>query len=571
MEITAQGTAMPKSENKDWNNYYIWWDADTRQILEKAKELYNNAGRKVTRELKEFLRQVKPIFNKGPGNPHERKSWKQFCLELTGGYPCVKTLDKMIDSLDDNLLEPIDDTATVTPSSEEEILHEGNESSGEAASTGKKQQKQTVKFMVVGDYDDGVVITKLRQDPKSEAFFIELRLPEYEGLTFRAVFDAPEEPRPVPQFLLDLDDSTRIWAKYGYPTSMTTFSGWGGVGYVLRERGYKGIGAVEWDPEDSSQNAFQNLARLFPEMHKKNVLLNQDIWKITASELLAIMCVFGLKPGDLDFYQFSPVCTGFSGKNRTKEKLMEPEVVDRDDNVINLYKPAINHIKVLLPKFVLMENVRGLSDQVSFPKLLEIKKALEDAGYYVKWRVLWASDVGAPQLRPRLWMIGVRQDLGIMPSFPDAMRKKVGVRDVLPYVEFFRLEGVVTVTERVLGADGKYKAAVKKFIDKDGKEKSETAPHPIRPSIYPCGTILKSAGVLLKDFGSDEWRTATNEELLKLFTFDPELATGFIGTPEQVRERLGNSVIKLQVDILMDHIEKLAQPLMVQQSFADIA
>lgn len=565
MNNIANATTMSKSE-LDESNLNDLWDIESLEILAKAKEIYNNAGRKVTRELKEFLRSAKEHFNHGPGNPHGRMSWREFCFKLTEGSPCLKTIENWIASLDDELLPQIDeevdgkqvDDGDVV--SDEEVTEELDEELEEEDHPEEKVGKRMkVSYLIVDPANDGLIIKKLTQDSLNEAFTIGIVVPEYEGMIFGAVFDAPEERREIPDFLKGLGKTARTWAPYGDPTYMTVFSGWGGVGYCFRERGYRGIGGNEWDPDDRTQNAFENLAHFFKDMHEKKVLLNKNIWEITRDELETIMSTYGLKPGDLDVFQMSPVCTGFSGKNRSKRRLMEPDMIDHKDNVINLFKPAINMVKVLLPKFVLLENVAALCDKISFPKLLEIKKTLEDAGYYVKWRVLKASDMGAPQTRPRLWMIGIRQDLGVMPTFPDATKTKVGVRDVLPQIEFHRLEGVVTVTERIADEFGNKKTVVKKFMDTDGKIKSLTAPHPIRPSTFPCGTILKSAGIFLKEFGSDTWRTATNEELLTLFTFPPELANEFIGTPEQVRERLGNSVVKVQVDALIEHIESLAK------------
>jgi site-specific DNA-cytosine methylase len=562
MNFTANAKATPKSELCDATPNEAW-DTETIDILTKAKELYENAGRKVTKELKEFLRDAKAHFNRGPGNPHGRMSWKQFCEQLTGGSPCVKTIDNWIASLDDDLLTPIENESSeneAVPVIEDEPREANSEeeTTEEVDAATQVIKKIKVKFLEVDPEDDGLSIKNLTQDSRNGSFTLTIKIPEYEGMVFGVTFDSPEDPRPVPEFLKILDKFARIWAPLGRPTYMTVFSGWGGVGDCFRRFGYQGVGGNEWDPEDKTQNAFQNLAHFFKDMHEKKVLLNKDIWKITREDLETIMSTYDLKPGYLDVFQMSPVCTGFSGKNRSKERLMEPDMIDRNDNVINLFKPAIEMVKVLLPKFVLLENVAGLCDKVSFPKLLEIVKTLEDAGYYVKWRVLKASDIGAPQTRPRLWMIGIRQDLNVMPTFPDAMKKRGCVKDVLPYVEFFRLEGVKTVTERIMDENGNMKTVVKKVIGRDGKIKSAIEPHPVRPSTFPCGTILKSAGVWLKDFGSDEWRHPTNEELLTLFTFPPELASEFIGSPDQVRERLGNSVMKVQVDALIAHIETLA-------------
>lgn len=86
---------------------------------------------------------------------------------------------------------------------------------------------------------------------------------------------------------------------------------------------------------------------------------------------------------------------------------------DRD-----LFPEAIRLAKEIMPKAVLLENVRGILDTVFDDYRADIKKKLEELGYVVEWKLLNASDFGVPQLRPRVVFVAIRKDLASSFSFP---------------------------------------------------------------------------------------------------------------------------------------------------------
>jgi DNA (cytosine-5)-methyltransferase 1 len=63
------------------------------------------------------------------------------------------------------------------------------------------------------------------------------------------------------------------------------------------------------------------------------------------------------------------------------------------------------------PKAVLMENVFGLAYKRSRHHLDRFLAAMDDADYEMRWRVLLAADHGVPQIRQRLFCVGLRRDL----------------------------------------------------------------------------------------------------------------------------------------------------------------
>jgi len=71
----------------------------------------------------------------------------------------------------------------------------------------------------------------------------------------------------------------------------------------------------------------------------------------------------------------------------------------------------------LKPKAFLMENVKGLVTARHKPLLNEQLKRVEGE-YVIKHQVLNAAYYGVPQRRERLFVLGIRKDLGATPSFP---------------------------------------------------------------------------------------------------------------------------------------------------------
>lgn len=76
---------------------------------------------------------------------------------------------------------------------------------------------------------------------------------------------------------------------------------------------------------------------------------------------------------------------------------------------------ALNRIR---PKAFIVENVSGMV-RTNFRHLLDDQfKVFTEAGYDVKAQVLNAADFGVAQERKRIFIVGVRTDLGVEYSFP---------------------------------------------------------------------------------------------------------------------------------------------------------
>lgn len=109
---------------------------------------------------------------------------------------------------------------------------------------------------------------------------------------------------------------------------------------------------------------------------------------------------------DIDIVVGGPPCQGFSEANRQR-------VIDDPRN--KLYKYYVKAVEKIAPKFVLMENVKGMlkvADQVveDYEKL-RIEKNGKVYTYNVKYKILNSQDFSVAQSRERLIYIAIRNDV----------------------------------------------------------------------------------------------------------------------------------------------------------------
>ena len=94
------------------------------------------------------------------------------------------------------------------------------------------------------------------------------------------------------------------------------------------------------------------------------------------------------------------------------------------DDERDLFQEAIRLVEEILPRALMLENVRGFLD----PKFAEYRQHIMDSitalGYKVQIKLLNACDYGVPQLRPRVIIIGIRKDIKTEFTYPDEHSQK---------------------------------------------------------------------------------------------------------------------------------------------------
>ncbi len=183
-------------------------------------------------------------------------------------------------------------------------------------------------------------------------------------------------------------------------TSLDLFSGCGGLTKGFELAGVKSIFASDID-----ENCEKTFTRNFPH----TPFLRKDVIEINKEEVDSFLD--GVMP---DIIIGGPPCQGFSLANKRRNQITE-------DPRNKLFYSFIKFINWYSPKAFVMENVKGLLSMQNGQVIRTIVEAFSNAGkcgYNVAYKVLKASDYGAPQNRERVILIGFRKDLNIQPTFP---------------------------------------------------------------------------------------------------------------------------------------------------------
>lgn len=70
--------------------------------------------------------------------------------------------------------------------------------------------------------------------------------------------------------------------------------------------------------------------------------------------------------------------------------------------------------RITKPKVVVLENVPGLLKLFDGKGANRIMEDFKDLGYVMKNKMLYAPEYGVPQIRKRVFFVGVLADLGIL-------------------------------------------------------------------------------------------------------------------------------------------------------------
>ena len=190
------------------------------------------------------------------------------------------------------------------------------------------------------------------------------------------------------------------------------FSGCGGLSYGFELAGKNVIAGVD-------NNA--NFLKTWSKNHEGKPILG-DITKPEIKE--QIYDFIEQKNQKIDMIIGGPPCQGFSTAGWRKD----------DDPRNKLWIDYSEITAALKPKYILMENVPGMiSASNKGLKVFNLLKGhFNTLGYRVKYHKINASHYGVPQLRKRVFIIGIRNDLKFDFEFPKKIiSKPLTVRDAI--------------------------------------------------------------------------------------------------------------------------------------------
>lgn len=191
------------------------------------------------------------------------------------------------------------------------------------------------------------------------------------------------------------------------PTVLDIFCGAGGMSLGFKNAECEILGGI-----DQNRYAIDTHHQNFPSAKLK--LPPQDIRDLRNLDKL------GLNSGDVDILVGGPPCQVFSRVGIGKMRKLGRDIESDDRNF--LYKEFVRFVAYYKPLCFVMENVDNLANKEEI--LAKICKDFSGSkrkgypGYRVDYRILDASEFGVPQKRMRLFIVGMRSDLGIEPPFP---------------------------------------------------------------------------------------------------------------------------------------------------------
>lgn len=104
------------------------------------------------------------------------------------------------------------------------------------------------------------------------------------------------------------------------------------------------------------------------------------------------------------------------------------------DDERDLFPRAIEMVREINPRAVMLENVRGLGQRRFDGYRAEIIRELRTLGYEVFWELLQAADFEVPQLRPRFILVALKQEYAEFFAWPAKSEKETTVGEALHHL-----------------------------------------------------------------------------------------------------------------------------------------
>ena len=237
--------------------------------------------------------------------------------------------------------------------------------------------------------------------------------------------------------------------------AISLFSGMGGDSLGIVNAGLELVAYSEWEEEMRNTH----------ELNFKDTKLIGcgDISKTTDKEFLEYKGIV-----DLIFAGFP--CQGFS---HAGNKLP-------DDPRNTLFREFIRSTKLIKPKYIIGENVKGLLSRKTATGenyIDVIKSEFENIGYVIHYKVYMCSklDINVPQNRERLIIVGLRKNLKQEFTFPEENETKSGnLKNIIK----FTMEGALKVKPEYLDFDFDDIIPDECIIKDLDNDESENNPHP---------------------------------------------------------------------------------------------
>ena len=168
------------------------------------------------------------------------------------------------------------------------------------------------------------------------------------------------------------------------PTVIDMFCGCGGLSKGFIDAGYEVLLGIDNEP---------SALKTFKENHNGAIAMNGNLFNGSTIFEMANL----IENRSVDLIIGGPPCQGFSLTGSRLE----------NDERNQLFQSMVNAVGFFQPKAFVLENVPGLATLYKGKAKEAIIKSFSELGYSISYKILYAPDYGVPQIRKRLFFVGL--------------------------------------------------------------------------------------------------------------------------------------------------------------------
>lgn len=318
------------------------------------------------------------------------------------------------------------------------------------------------------------------------------------------------------------------------------FSGAGGFSLGFDKKGFQNVFSIDIEPSFCETYSYN-----FPEHN----LIQKDICGLSDSELKYLR-----EYDEIDAVVGGPPCQGFSIAGNIGRKFI-------DDSRNRLFKEFVRVVKIIGPKFFVMENVARLYNHNKGATRKEIIIDFENLGYKVECKILNSADYGVPQVRKRVIFIGSKKEQKIY--FPEReVKNHLSVKEALSSYPKLESGEESSIPNHIAMSHSEQMLNKMSYVG-DGGNRDEI-PIEIRPKSGDVRKYIKYSsnkpsvcvtGDMRKIFHYEQNRALTVRELARLQSFPDNFV--FKGNRISQQQQVGNSVPPKMAEAIASAILKM--------------
>lgn len=215
------------------------------------------------------------------------------------------------------------------------------------------------------------------------------------------------------------------------------FAGCGGLSLGLEQAGFTPVFVNELNA-DALETYILNREIVHPHLRDEGFRANDVKSMVINRGYLTtlnrrLQDTFGIAKGEIDLVVGGPPCQGYSGIGHRRSYSVDKEQLPSN----HLYEDMAHIIYRVQPRAFVFENVRGLlnakwTETGRKGEIFEdVRRRFADLrGYRIAYSLVFAKDYGVPQNRPRVLIVGFRDDIKV-PGERGATLDQIDIKDAV--------------------------------------------------------------------------------------------------------------------------------------------